>query len=109
MRISNWSSDVCSSDLRDGAGRADVDGRIFLLRQRGSAEAGADRAAQREGVAEVVAGRDLADGRVAEVGIILITAGKVDGPVFDGFRDQVDITRPRAAAELARAIGRAHV
>src|SRR3546814_7436457 len=25
MRISDWSSDVCSSDLKDAAGRADLD------------------------------------------------------------------------------------
>src|SRR3546814_6332771 len=47
MRISDWSSDVCSSDLRDGAVRAMVGGRDYVasnynratqaLRQPGSA------------------------------------------------------------------------
>src|SRR3546814_20852167 len=38
MRISDWSSDVCSSDLRAGAVRGRLLGRLYLARQaRGGA------------------------------------------------------------------------
>src|SRR3546814_12432733 len=43
MRISDWSSDVCSSDRRAGVERVDNEARLARARQAGDAGEGAER------------------------------------------------------------------
>jgi hypothetical protein len=88
-------------ELEGGAGRADVGRRIALLRQRRRAETGARGAADREGVGEIVARGELADPGVAEVAVVLVAAGEVDGPVLDRIGDEVDVERLRRALDRA--------
>ena len=97
-----------------GAGRTDVRGREELLGQGRRAEAIADRAAQRELRREIVARRQLADFRIAEVAVMLVAAGQVDAQVLDGLAGQIDVDRPRSCdrgcrhqwAPIRRRIGR---
>src|SRR3546814_8567570 len=67
MRISDWSSDVCSSDLADagirGVARTPAAGGLRVLhRPRAAPRAGARRAGAVRGRASVLRGRGVRDG-----------------------------------------------
>src|SRR3546814_5465163 len=84
MRISDWSSDVCSSDLPAGAdgriGKIEVrvlrlGGVAEQLRERRHLEPGAVGAAEREPVDGLVLERVFRVGRAAEAVVAVVAAG----------------------------------
>ena len=62
-----------------------------LLLQGRRLEAGRDRTAQGERRREVITGRHLAGELVAEVGIVLVTAGQAEAELFGELAFQVDV------------------
>src|SRR3546814_10707196 len=71
MRISDWSSDVCSSDLHDEGQEADVTRTLDRLRQLALLLAGNGRDARRNDFAA------LGDEALKQANVLVINAGRI--------------------------------
>src|SRR3546814_11783356 len=97
MRISDWSSDVCSSDLR-GSGKG-------LVRRRGRTDDEVDVAGPHAGLRHRLAGRGGAEvgGHLAVGGdVALVDAGALTDPLVGGIDPLGEI---RIGDDLCRQVG----
>nr|GEU28535.1 hypothetical protein [Tanacetum cinerariifolium] len=87
--------------LHEGAGRADVGGRVVRFGQGRRAETVADGAAHGRHRRDLVARRQLAHARAAKVAEMLVAAGQVHRQVRDRIAGDVDVGRLVLAVMLA--------
>ncbi len=74
-----------------GRRRSDVGRGIKFFGEGRRAETVADGAAQREFRREIVTRRQLADGGIAEIAVMLVASRGIDPQIVDGFGGEIDV------------------